>query len=176
MAAVSTNVIRALMKAAQSKTCSFTTNVPPSNPPPPTRPIKGSRNESVNAPTTAVNAAPMTTATARSTTLPRSRKSLKPLSTAAIHAHQEWPGRRRAGTRRRSWRRQADRQRGGGGGRGQPGRGRGVDREHQQAGAVGTPAVGRGSRRTGCGQDRYVGGDHLGALGVGCGGQHVDPV
>ena len=37
--------------------------------------------------TTAVNAAPMTTATASSTTFPRSRKSLKPLSTFVSNSH-----------------------------------------------------------------------------------------
>src|SRR4051794_41258226 len=86
----------------------------------------------------------MTTATARSTTLPRSRKSLKPLSTAAIHAHHRRPDQATGGTRRSSRRRQADRQRGGGGGSGQPGRGRGVDGEHQQARALIAPALGGG--------------------------------
>jgi hypothetical protein len=40
----------------------------------------GLRNAPVNAVMTAVNAAPMTIPTARSTTLPRMMKSLKPLS------------------------------------------------------------------------------------------------
>src|SRR4051812_15632149 len=51
---------------------------PPKSPPPPIRPISGVRNESPNDVTTAVNAVPTTTATARSTTLPRSRNFLKP--------------------------------------------------------------------------------------------------
>src|SRR4051812_24332598 len=42
--------------------------------------MRGVRMKLTNAVTTAVNAAPMTTATARSMTLPRMTKSLKPLS------------------------------------------------------------------------------------------------
>lgn len=66
------------MKAPQVKTCPLIMKVPPVGPPPPTSPISGVRKELVNEPTNAVNAAPMTTATASSTTLPRSRKSLNP--------------------------------------------------------------------------------------------------
>src|SRR3954464_14588461 len=80
--------------------------------------MSGVRKEAVNAATTAVNAAPMTTATARSTTLPRSTKSLKPLSM------------------RPSWRWQAHGQRCGGGHAGESRRGALVDGEHEQAGVV----------------------------------------
>ena len=78
-------MITALMNAAQSNTWPFTVKVPPLMPPPPISPINGSRNDSVNAVTSAVKAMPMTTATARSTMLPRSRKSLKPLIMSVIH-------------------------------------------------------------------------------------------
>src|SRR3954471_3844322 len=54
------------------------TSSPPSSPPPPTSPISGFRKEALKLLTTAVNAVPTTTATARSTTLPRSRNFLKP--------------------------------------------------------------------------------------------------
>src|SRR3712207_8265032 len=70
-----------LRNAPQRKCCPSTTHSPPFSPPPPTSPISGSRNDVVNEVTTAVKAAPMTTATASSTTFPRSRKSLKPWRT-----------------------------------------------------------------------------------------------
>ena len=80
-AAVIRKVITALMKAPQSRTWPppiFT--LPPNSPPPPTRWMIGLINELVNPVTTAVNAAPITMPTARSMTLPRMMKSLKPLS------------------------------------------------------------------------------------------------
>src|SRR3954466_14646714 len=70
----------ALTKAAQSKDTPLMVHVPPLTPPPPTSLIKGSRNDLGNWVTSPVNAAPMTMPTARSTTLPRMMKSLKPLS------------------------------------------------------------------------------------------------
>ena len=75
------------MNAPQVKCCPLITTSPPFSPPPPIRPISGSRNDVVNAATSAVNAVPMTTATARSTTLPRSRNSLKPLIMGSIQPH-----------------------------------------------------------------------------------------
>src|SRR3954451_1681713 len=82
-AAVSTKVTTWLTNEPQVKSWPSTVTVPPFTPPPPASPISGSRNDSVKDVTTPVNAAPITTATASSTTFPRSRKSLKPLSTHA---------------------------------------------------------------------------------------------
>jgi hypothetical protein len=53
---------------------------PETAPPPPARAITGLITLLVNEATSAVNAVPMTTATARSTMFPRSRNSLKPFS------------------------------------------------------------------------------------------------
>src|SRR3954451_22505347 len=72
------------MKTPQVNFCPFTSQTPPSSPPPPISAISGVRNELVKDATSAVNAVPMTTATANSTTLPRSRKSLNPLSMGVI--------------------------------------------------------------------------------------------
>src|SRR3954452_16683412 len=77
----------ALMNAPHVKCCSLITNSPPFVPPPPISAIRGFRNDSVNDVTSAVKAVPMTTATARSMTLPRSRKSLNPLIMGAINPH-----------------------------------------------------------------------------------------
>src|SRR3954451_9571200 len=80
-AAVSPKVITWLTNAPQVNTWPLPDRLPPVTPPPPPSPISGWRNEVVNAVTRAVNAAPITTATASSTTFPRSRKSLNPLTT-----------------------------------------------------------------------------------------------
>src|SRR5215212_6695639 len=148
-----------LRNAPQVKCCSLISNSPAKVPPPLTRPISGVRNESTKAATTAVNAAPMTTATARSTTLPRSRKSLKPfIMGSSIHTS--------LGATR-----QAHREGGGGRRRGQPGRRGRVHGEQQQA----RRRIGL-RRRTRCGQHERTGGDDLRSGGVRRGGQHVDPV
>src|SRR5687767_13337998 len=160
-AAVSTKVTSWLTNAPQANTCWSTSKAPPSSPPPPARPISGVRNDSANWSTTAVKAAPMTTATASSTTLPRSRKSLKPLNTASsTHT-----GRSRSSTRRGAWR-EAQRQCGGGGGGGEPGCRVAVDGEQQQAVVV----------RTRGGEDGRPRGDDLGPGGPRRRGRGVDPV
>jgi hypothetical protein len=80
-------VISALRNAPQVNSWPSTVAVPPLTPPPARSPISGWRNDVVNAVTSAVKAVPMTTATARSTMLPRSRKSLKPFIIGpSIHA------------------------------------------------------------------------------------------
>src|SRR4051795_5469785 len=97
------------------------TSSPPSSPPPPTSPISGFRKESLKLLTTAVNAEPTTTATARSTTLPRRRNFLKPVNTGS--SCRVLASRRRKADCERRRRR----------GRGQPLGRRGIHREHPQA-------------------------------------------
>src|SRR6266498_1977313 len=83
--------ITALMNAPQSNTWPLIVNVPPACLPPPTTFTSGSMNDLPNWATTAVNAVPIATATARSTTLPRKRKSLRPLSMFRVPSSQAAP-------------------------------------------------------------------------------------
>src|SRR5438093_13689548 len=92
-----TNDSTALMKSPIRKRLPFTVkNSPEKSGTPPKAPIKGVTRSLTKAVTTAPNAAPITTATARSTTLPRRRNFLKPdMPLTPVEVGPVYVGRRR---------------------------------------------------------------------------------